>query len=57
MEPVDSKVVSKATRKARLSQYRKHDGHWQFFAVARNLKGEPGPERIIIAGKQITAFA
>jgi hypothetical protein len=35
VEQVESKVDSKATRKARLSQYRKHDGRWQFFAVAR----------------------
>lgn len=46
-------VDSKATRKARLSQYRKHNGLWQFFAVARNQKGEPAPERIIVAGESI----
>ena len=49
MEQVDSK----ATMNARLSQYRKHDGRWQFFTVGRKKKGEPDPERIIIAGEQV----
>jgi hypothetical protein len=44
MEQVDSKVDSKATRKARLTQYRKNAGTWQFYAVARNLDGKPTPE-------------
>ncbi len=42
-----------ATRKARLTQYRKKNGRWQFFAVARNEDGKPNPERIIVAGKQV----
>ena len=53
MEHVDSKVDSKATRKARLTQYRKNAGRWQFLAVARNEDGKPNPERIVIAGKQV----
>ncbi len=53
MQQVDSKVDSKATRKARLTQYRKHDGRWQFFAVARTQKDEPAPKRVIVAGKQV----
>jgi hypothetical protein len=53
LEQVDSKADSKATRKARLSQYRKHNGRWQFFAVGRNKKGEPDPEGVIIVGKQV----
>jgi hypothetical protein len=36
VEQVDSKSDSEATRKARLTQYRKNAGRWQFFAVARN---------------------
>ncbi len=53
MEPLDSYVDSKGTRKARLTQYRKNAGRWQFHAVARNEDGKPNPERIVIAGKQV----
>ena len=53
MEQLDSNVDSKATRKARLTQYRKNAGRWQFHAVARNEDGKPNPERIVIAGKQV----
>ena len=53
VEQVDSKADSKATRKARLTQYRKNAGRWQFFAVARNQDGKPNPEKIVIAGKQV----
>ncbi len=53
MEQVDSKVDSKATRKARLTQYRKNAGRWQFFAVARNQDGKPNPEKIVIEGTQV----
>ncbi len=47
------RVDGKATLKALLSQYRKRGGRWQFFAIARNQKGEPEPVRISIAGKQM----
>ncbi len=53
MEQVDSNADSKATRKARLTQYRKNAGRWQFYAVARNLDGKPNPEKIVIKGKQV----
>jgi integrase len=53
VEQLDSNVDSKATRKARLTQYRKNAGRWQFHAVARNEDGKPNPERIVIAGKQV----
>lgn len=53
MEQVDNKVDSKATRKARLTQYRKNAGRWQFFAVARSEDGKPNPEKIVIAGQRV----
>ncbi len=53
VEQIDSKADSKATRKVRLTQYRKNAGRWQFFAVARNEDGKPNPEKIIIARKQV----
>jgi hypothetical protein len=53
VDSVDSKVDSKATRKARLIQYRKNAGRWQFFAVARNEDGKPNPEKIVIAGQRV----
>ena len=53
MEQVDSKVDSKATRKTRLTQYRKNAGRWQFYAVARNQDGKPNPENIVIEGQQV----
>jgi site-specific recombinase XerD len=42
-----------ATRKVRLTQYRKRDGRWQFFAVGRNLNGEPNPEQVVVAGEAV----
>jgi len=53
LEQIDSTADSKATRKVRLTQYRKNTGRWQFFAVARNEDGKPNPERIIIARKPV----
>jgi hypothetical protein len=37
----DSTDDRKATRKARLTQYRKNAGRWQFYAVGRNHDGKP----------------
>jgi hypothetical protein len=45
---------SKASRKARLSQYRKHHGRWQFFAVARLRDGKPNPEQVIVDGEPMS---
>ncbi|SPE31105.1 hypothetical protein SBA5_830001 [Candidatus Sulfotelmatomonas gaucii] len=53
VEQVDSKADSTATRKTRLTQYRKNAERWQFFAVARNEDGKPNPDKIIIAGRQV----
>lgn len=53
MEQADSKADSKANRKARLTQYRKNVGGWQFYAAVRNLDGKPNPEKIVIEGKQV----
>jgi hypothetical protein len=53
VQQVDSNVDSKATRRARLTQYRKNAGRWQFYAVARNLDGKPNPENIVIKGQPV----
>lgn len=42
-----------ATRKVRLTQYRKHGGRWQFFVVGRNLNGEPNSEQVVVAGEAV----
>lgn len=53
MELLDSGHDSKATRRARLSQYRKHRGRWQFFAVGRLRDGKPDPEHVIVGGEPV----
>ena len=54
LEQIDSNADSKATRKVRLTQYRKNAGRWQFFAVARNEDCKPNPVRIIIGRKPVS---
>lgn len=46
---LDSMADRKAPGKARLSQYRKHDGHWQLFAAAGNQKDAPVKEACLNA--------
>ena len=41
MQQDDSKVDGKATGKARLTQYRKNAGRWQFYAVAHPTLSGP----------------
>ena len=53
MDEFESTIDNNATRKARLTQYRKNAGRWQFYAVARNHDGKPNPESIVIEGTKV----
>jgi site-specific recombinase XerD len=53
VDQFDSTDDRNATRKVRLTQYRKNAGRWQFYAVARNQDGRPNPESVVIDGTKV----
>jgi hypothetical protein len=54
VQEVDSKSDSKATRKVRLTQYRKVDRCWQFVPVSRIQNREPDPSSVIVASHLVS---
>ena len=53
MDQFENTIDNNATRKVRLTQYRKNTGRWQFYAVARNQDCMPNPESVVIDGTKV----